>query len=1157
MRDRRVCLGWLYGRSVSVLLALALGYSGWCCESARAAPPKQPGAGWALSARSYPTNIRPGARGVIDLDVLNVGAAASAGVITVTDELPPGVRAVDAGEQRKIKVGENAPEYPELTVTHEFWNCTGNGPGAAPAIENATKITCTNTELLPSFIGGGGHPNADVEPFHNPPVAISVTAPTDPVEVAQASSVPNRATVAGGGAPVPASVEHRLSIGPSSAGFGFDGWDVWASNADGSLDTQAGSHPYELTFEFNLTTKLEDELLLNTGEARNIAVDLPPGLIGNPMAVPECSRQVLLNESCPDDTQVGTLSAYFAEAASLQQFPIFNMVPPPGEPAQLAFNLEGITTFLDTEVRSGTDYGITTHSNANAQREITGAVVTLWGVPGDPTHDPWRTQSPGGCTTEETQKGRGCRSVGIHGSVKPFLTMPTSCDGPEEFRISANSYQEQDTFVSDAVLGHDSSGSTNELTGCERLAFGPLISLAPTTTLTDSPAGLTADVTAPVGGLMDSEGLGTSDVEGATVTLPDGLVVNPGQAAGLQACQETQAGVGSGDNGPARCPEGSKLGEAEVESPLLPRPLRGNIYLLQSNPPNIKILATASGEGVNVKLVGEVHLDEATGRLTAIFQRTPQLPFTDFQLRFDGGAKAAVDTPTSCGMYSSSVVFTAWASPFISDFNTASRFAISSGADAGVCPSGPLAFSPIMAAGSTDTEAGAFTGFTQLLTRGDGQQRLQSFSFKAPQGLSGMISKVPLCPEAQANAGACSAASHIGHAIVQSGAGSNPLTLPQPGGPEISVYLTGPYKGAPFGLSIVTPVIAGPFNLGTILTRAKIDVDPRTAQVTVTTDPLPQIIDGVPTDLRSINAVIDRPGFFFNPTNCTAQQFSGTATSAGGADTAPLSSRFAVGGCRGLTFAPKFSASTQGNGAFNRNGASLKVKITTHQGPQNDPSAPTEANIKKVDVALPVQLPSRLTTLQKACTEKQFATNPAGCPTESNVGTATAHTPVLPVPLTGPAYLVSHGGAAFPDLDIILQGDGVTIVLTGNTDIKKGVTFSRFDTTPDAPFSSFELNLPERKFSALAANGNLCKPTKTVTVKKRVAVRRHGRVVHVLRAVKQQAATTLAMPTTITGQNGAVVTQTTKVAVTGCPKAMKLVKKHKKAKPGKQHKRSK
>jgi hypothetical protein len=424
-----------------------------------------------------------------------------------------------------------------------------------------------------------------------------------------------------------------------------------------------------------------------------------------------------------------------------------------------------------------------------------------------------------------------------------------------------------------------------------------------------------------------------------------------------------------------------------------------------------------------------------------------------------------------------------------------------------------LPFSPAFAAGTTGGQAGGFTGFSMLLQRGDGQQRVEKLRFTMPQGVAGILAGVPRCPEPQAAQGSCPASSQIGHAVVQSGAGAYPLTIPQPGGPEVPVYLTGPYGGAPFGLSIVAPVVAGPFDLGTVVTRARIEVDPHTAQVTVATDPVPQIVKGVPTDLRSISAVIDRTNFLFNPTSCAPMQITGSVTSVEGASS-NVASPFQVGGCRELAFKPSFKVSTQSK-TSKRNGASLDVKVAYPKE--------TQANIRSVAVTLPKQLPSRLTTIQQACPQATFDANPAGCPAGSVIGTATANTPVLANPVTGPAYLVSHGGAAFPDLVLILQGEGVKLELIGSIDIKHGVTSSAFNNVPDAPISSFELMLPEGPHSGLAAvlpakaKGNLC-------------------------------GTTLTMPTTLTAQNGAQIKQNTKIAVTACGKAKRKPKKHHKAK---------
>ena len=346
------------------------------------------------------------------------------------------------------------------------------------------------------------------------------------------------------------------------------------------------------------------------------------------------------------------------------------------------------------------------------------------------------------------------------------------------------------------------------------------------------------------------------------------------------------------------------------------------------------------------------------------------------------------------------------------------------------------------------------------------------------------------------------------------------------------VYLTGPYNGGPFGLSIVVPTSAGPFTLtgnagfGREVVRASIRVNPATAQITVVSDPLPTILQGIPLQIRTINVTIDRQDFMFNPTNCEPLSVTATITSTQ-STAANLSSPVQATNCKTLPFKPSFTASTAGK-TSKAGGASLVVKVAQRPG---------EANIRKVDLQLPLALPARLTTLQKACTAAQFTANPAGCPEASDIGTATAITPILSVPVTGPAYLVSHGGAAFPDVEFVLQGEGVEIVLDGGTDIKKGITYSKFETVPDAPISTFETVLPQGPHSALAANANLCAPTKTVTVKKRVTIHRHGHTKHVLRTVTQQVPAPLAMPTTITGQNGGVLTQTTTIEVTGCAKA--------------------
>jgi hypothetical protein len=1012
--------------------------------------------GWEVDSHSYPANLAPGSGGNVALDVENIGARESTEGATLSDVLPAGVEGVS----------ENG------------WTCTTASPG--------TSATCSLE--MPAFFPGRR------EEF-----LLKVHVPVSLAE----GSVTNTATVVGGGAPA-VTTPDQLQISSSPAKFGFAQADGWFSSASGGFDTQAGSHPYAFTFNFSLNS---DALAIPVeGEARNVTFNLPPGVVGNPTVVTRCTVEGFDEESCPTGAQIGIDWAGLGgkEQPFLFGFPVYNIVPPPGHPAEFGFGIFGIKVLLAASVRSDSDYGITEHVNNLPQNWITTNSITIWGDPADPSHDRQRTCIVNGSEVE------GCRSSASH---IPFLTTPTSCVGAQRFTATVNDWLDENIVSSIGFATHTKEGQPQGFEGCEELAFAPTISAAPDTATADAPAGLSVELKTPQGGLTASElgqgpipeeaqkvALAAADIQNTTVTLPEGVVINPGQAAGLTACQAGEDGVGS--QGPPSCKSSSQVGTDEIETPLLAHSLKGDVYVLQSNPPNLKLLVSAEGEGVYLKLVGDVSLDEQTGRLTTTFKETPELPFTSFKLSFSGGARAALQTPTGCGEYTTTSDFTPWSAPFSSDVFPKSSFLISAGC------SSPLPFSPVLTAGATTDQAGGYTSFSLLLTRADEQQRIEKLQFKTPEGLLGMISKVPLCGEPQAAAGTCSSASQIGHTQVTAGPGPYPLVVPEPGQGAAPIYLTGGYKGAPYGLSIVVPVIAGPFNLGTVVVRASIAVDPHTAQLTVTTDPLPTILDGIPTDLRTINAVIDRPGFMFNPTNCSPQEFSGTATSDQGT-TVPISSHFEMGSCRSLTFKPDFKVATSGK-TSRADGAGLDAKIVYPTGVLGANQASSQANVERVKVELPKQLPSRLTTLQKACTAAQFDANPAGCPADSRVGSATAITPVLPVPLTGPAYFVSHGGEAFPQLIVVLQGYGVTVDLVGDTFISKsGITSSTFNQVPDVPITSFELQLPEGPYSALAANlpekaqGSFCGKT-------------------------------LEMPTEFTGQNGAVLKQSTPIAVEGC-----------------------
>jgi hypothetical protein len=1107
------------------------------------------GTGWEAFAQVYPTVLHGGGGGTIQIAIMDVGARPSSGAITVTDTLPVGLAETAAGGMSGSRVEAGG----------DVWSC-GTGEVGEGGRE---RVTCTSNPLVLKELPFG---KGEVGYHEVERVGIAVRVEAG----AEEGALENVVTIAGGGAQGVSRVVGRVTVGAGEAAFGVSGWDVWFSNANGSVDTQAGSHPYEATFAVGFNEDAGG--VLAGGEPRDLEVELPPGFFGEPNAVPRCTRALLDSGECAADTQVGDAwlersEEHVGGGGGYGAFPVYDVVPPSGVAAQFALKDDGKALYFDAGPRGYGRYALVTRNDNIPTIEVDAALLTFWGVPPEPSHDPARLEY----SAKHSQQAEECEGHGCSSSAppRPFLTLPTSCGEPQPFTINVTSVWEHPGTTAQATsISHNEQDVPTGFTGCSALAFNPSISFAPDTSEGDTPAGLGVNVTMPQESLRVPGTLSQATVENATVTLPAGFVINPGQAAGLQACR--RGDVPGGDDLPVRpgeegeperfeglpkCPNASKVGTIKIKTPLLEgeaeSELEGDAYVLeqsdeepnlQSNPPTLQLLLAASGDGIDLKLVADVQLNEETGQLTTTLSKTPGLPFTSFQLQFTGGAQAALATPVQCGTYTTTSDFTSWASPFIQDAFPSSAFQITGGPNGSACVSSPSPFHPELVAGATTDQAGGYTGFSLLLQRGDGQQRIEKLQFKAPPGLSGMLSTVPLCGEPQAQAGTCSPSSQIGHTSVASGPGPYPLVLPEPGDPEFPIYLTGPYDGAPFGLSIVTPIVAGPFNLGTIVTRARIEIDPRTAQITVTTEPLPQIVDGVPTDLRLIDSVIDRPGFMFNPTNCDASSFSGTAWGApppgvgGPGAAAPIGSRFQVGSCQSLKFAPDFTVSASGN-TSRLDGAGLTAKISYPNTPAGNNQASSQANIASVKVELPRQLPSRLSTLQKACTAAQFDANPAGCPAASVVGHVLAHTPVLPVALEGPVYFVSNGGEAFPNLIMVLQGDGVTIDLVGDTFISKaGITSSTFKTVPDQPIASFELTLPEGPHSALAANGNLCASAKTVTVKKKATVRVRGRKKTVTRSVKQTTGGSLVMPTEFVGQNGATLKQNTKVQITGCPK---------------------
>jgi hypothetical protein len=1129
---------------------------------------------WHLTSGSRPANLPPGGQGEIVAMVTNMGDSNASGC----------VKAPGAGKYKDPGCSEEASEPGKGDFEHSPVRITdtlppglkaksvlaitpvGNFAGSVPcSLESESRVSCT-------FVGSPsetGVKTVGLPPYYAIEVRVAVE-----VQPTAVSGELNQVSVSGGEAPS-ATIRRPILVSGEPTRFGVEDYELTPEEAGGGLDTQAGSHPFQTSFNV-VMNQMADHGPLGSHQkpsvrpsalAKDLRFKLPPGVVGNPTAFPQCPASKFLHglpgrDECPPETAMG-VATVFVDTTFVGYLhltvPVFNVEPQVGEPARFGFYLPlaEFAVLIDTAVRTGGDYGVTsTTSNIAQTASFLSADVTLWGVPGDPRHNASRgwnclednSGSPnfGPCATLEA------------GHPHPFLDLPTSCTGPLQSSVEADSWTEEGAFHS-----FPPSVPLPALDGCNRLPFVPEIKVTPDGQEASKPTGLTVDVHVPQEGQLNGEGLAQSNIKDIKVTLPEGVTLNPSAGDGLQACSEAQIGYLPGESHPPSelsftpklpgsfgssetlqpgvnfCPDASKIATVRVKTPLLPNALEGAVYLAspqnfnvfpQENPFETHVAMYVVAEdpvsGSLVKLPGKVALNEATGQIESTFEDSPQLPFEDAELHFFGGERAPLATPARCGSYTTNATFTPWSGG--ESVHSSSSFQVTSGPNGTPCPGVALPFTPTLASGTTNINAGAFSELTTTLSREDGQQPIQSVTLHYPAGVSGLLAGVQLCPEAQANEGTCGPESQIGETVVSVGVGGDPFTVT--GG---KVYITGPYQGAPFGLSIVNPAKAGPFDLQEgrpVVVRAKIEVDPHTAALTVTTDPgvgglqtphaIPTVIEGFPLQIKHVNVLVNRPGFTFNPTDCNPQSITGAISSAEGASS-PVSVPFQVTNCASLKFAPKFAVSTAAK-ASKADGESLAVKLSYPNKAEGAFDGPEGAytNIAKVKVELPKLLPSRLTTLQKACANAQFEANPAGCPAASIVGHAKAITPLIPVPLEGPAYFVSHGGEAFPSLVIVLQGYGVTVDLVGTTFINKaGVTSTTFKAVPDAPVGSFELTLPEGPFSALAANGNLCKDR-------------------------------LVMPTEFVAQNGTEVHENTKIAVTGCPKAKKSSKKkaHHKAK---------
>lgn len=855
--------------------------------------------------------------------------------------------------------------------------------------------------------------------------------------------------------------------GPARADFGVSAFTGEVANQDGSPATQAGAHPYRATVSIEFNQHATDFGRVPDADAKDITVDLPPGLIGNPNATPKCDEQQIqdpaANLECAKSTQVGISELRFTSGTA--PMPIYNMVPPPGIPAQFAFNLVGVLVHMNARLRTDGSYGLSIDVRDISQAQaLLGTRVTFWGVPASRAHDGERNEcliSPGVCPSDAPER--------------PFLTNPMNCEaGPLTTTLFMSPWVNPAQVVT-ASFDRDINGVPMEVDRCDLVPFDGSLRARPALSVAGQPSGYTFDLTIPQN--ENPTGLAVSTVRKVSVLLPEGMNVSPSSAAGLEGCADEAFGLNDG-NVP-RCPNGAKIGTLEIDTPLLDQPLTGTVILARPLPTQLlRLFLYAEGSGVMVKLRGDVTPDPVTGRLTATFDNNPQLPFENLHLEFKGGPRAALSNPPVQGTYTTSTTLTSWSGKTVVSTDS---FTIDQGPTS-------VGFTPDFFAGMMNPAGGSASTFSLRFGRGDDDQMLNDITVAMPPGLTGMISQATLCSEVAANAGTCGEHSRIGTVTTGAGPGTNPFHLPG------RAYITGPYKGAPFGMSIVVPAIAGPFDLGTVVVRAAIHVNKRDASLRVVSDPMPSILQGIPLQIRSVQIAIDRRGFMLNPTSCSAKRIDAriASTQAAGAD---VSSRFQAADCANLPFQPRMSIKVGKRGRTSRDQTvPLEVTLAMPRG---------NANNRGVEVTLPDTINARLRVVNQACSLAEFEAERCGA--RAQIGTAVAVTPLLRDPLRGPVYFVRSGVRRLPDIMVALRGQ-VAVDLTGKIRLPRLLLSTNFDAVPDVPITKFTMKLVAGRQGPVGAVQNLC----TARARRDPATLRFR------------------------GQNGRLVTKEQKLRVIGC-----------------------
>lgn len=831
-----------------------------------------------------------------------------------------------------------------------------------------------------------------------------------------------------------------LAAGVAAApahGLQLTAFDAQVAQPGGGSPIQAGGHPdVTLSFAFE-TVPAGGRDLAPQENVLDLELELPPGMQGDPGATPTCASALLATASaasCPAASQVGVVELATGPDPGLRRrLPLYNVVPRPGAAAQLGFNVNGVPVRMDAGLQASGQGLVAGFRSLSQALPLIGATVTLWGVPADAAHDAERVDPATLRTGTPSTAPR-----------RPFVTFPTSCAGdPPAARLRARSWQRPGAWIEAQAAVHAPGEAPQPPTGCEQLAFAGSLEVQPDRRGRGAPSGLA--LTVRLARDADPDGLATSTLRTAVVSLPAGVTLSPSATSGLVACAEPDATV---------CPAAARLGDVELTTPLLAEALNGAVFLAAPRDPfdgTLGIRLAVAGAGVALELAGQVIADPLTGRLTATFDALPQLPLETLTLRFYDGPTALLALPEACGPATTVATLTPHSGG--APVTAQSTFEVSQ--DGGGAPCALRGFAPGFAAGSANAVAGAEAPFTLRLSRTDEDQELGGFTAALPPGLLGRIASVPaLCPDGVAAAGACDDGSRIGSATIAAGPGPSPLTLTG------RVHLTGPYRGAPFGLAIAVPAVAGPLRLGTVVVRAAIEVDRTDAALRVVADPLPTALAGVPLRVRTVELALDRPGFMTNPTSCAPARVDGQLRSAAGA-VAAVSARYAVGGCGALRFAPRMALRAGARGGT-RKGAAVPLRVTLR-------AAPGQASVRAVRVTLPDTLNARFAALKSACTPSELAADRC----RSRIGDATVLTPLLRDPLRGAIFLVWDRTHRMPELVVRLDGQ-LGLDLRGRLRIAGRRIATTFDPLPDVPISRLDLRFTGGRGGALGANVELC-----------------------------------------------------------------------------------